>query len=94
MAYKIFKGSKHLLDKLENMSGADFDKAEREARIAGDNTADLMLSRNFYATLAAKAYGVPMPEIKLLPMKEYAVITGVVGSFFRDAEDVEESPKE
>lgn len=88
MAYKIHNPEK-LVQELEKMTGKDFADAETQARMEGDRSLDLMISRTFYAVLASKAYKVPLPEIQALPMREYAAITGDVGSFFR-APDAEE----
>ena len=80
MKFKIHNKAK-LLTALENMTGADFANAEVQARLEGDKSIDIMLSRTFYAALAAKAYNVPLPDIQELPIKEYGEITGTVGSF-------------
>lgn len=91
MKFKIHDKTK-LLAALENMTGADFADAEIQARFEGDKSIDIMLSRTFYAVLAAKAYKVPYPDIKNLPIKEYGEITGTVGSFLLTPEqDTEEA---
>lgn len=78
--YKVY--DKEVLEKaLLNMTGNDFAKAEKQARQEGDVSIDIMTSRIFYAALAARAFRKPLPDIMELPLKEYALITGDVGSF-------------
>ena len=54
---------------------------------------DIMTSRMFYAAIAARAFKKPLPDILELPLKEFAAITGDVGSFLLapDAVKVESS---
>ena len=80
MEYKIYD-EKILKEKLENMTGNDFAKAEKQARLEGDMSIDIMTSRMFYAAIAARAFQKPLPDILELPLKEFAAITGDVGSF-------------
>ncbi len=80
MKYKIYDKEK-LEQALLSMTGKDFAAAEKEARFDGDNSVDIMTSRTFYAALAARAFKVPLPDILGLPVKEYALITGDVGTF-------------
>jgi len=80
MQYKIY--DKEKLEKgLQGMTGADFATAEREARLEGDQSIDIMTSRTFYAAVAARALKKPLPDIMAVPMREFAMITGDVGSF-------------
>lgn len=92
MEYKIYN-EKLLKEKLENMTGDDFAKAEKAARLEGDMSIDIMTSRMFYAAIAARAFKKPLPDILELPLKEFAAITGDVGSFLLapDVEKVESS---
>lgn len=78
--YKIYD-EKILKEKLQNMTGSDFAKAEKQARLEGDMSIDIMTSRMFYAAIAARAFEKPLPDILELPLKEFAAITGDVGSF-------------
>ena len=88
MSYKIY--DKELLQKrLFEMSGNDFAKAEKEARREGDLSIDIMTSRVFYAAIAARAFHKPLPDIMELPLKEFAAITGDVGSFLFAPENME-----
>ncbi len=80
MEYKIYNKEK-LEQALKNMSGKDFAAAEREARLEKDTSIDIMTSRTFYAAIAARAFKIPLPDIMELPLKEYAELTGDVGSF-------------
>lgn len=92
MEYKIYD-EKFLKEKLETMTGADFAKAEKAARQEGDQSIDIITSRMFYAAVAARAFNKPLPDILELPLKEFAAITGDVGSFLLtpDVEKVESS---
>ena len=85
MEYKIYD-KKKLEDGLLQMSGKDFAEAEKEARIDGDRSIDIMTSRTFYAAIAARAFKVRLGDIKEVSLKEYAVITGDVGSFLLEQE--------
>lgn len=91
MKYKIYDAKK-LRDALEKMSGNDFAEAEKQARMEGDKSVDIMVSRTFFAVLAAKAFKVPFTDIQNLPIREYCVITGDVGSFLLTP-DQEETPE-
>ena len=92
MEYKIYD-EKFLKEKLETMTGNDFAKAEKAARLEGDVSIDIMTSRMFYAAIAARAFNKPLPDILELPLKEFAAITGDVGTFLLapDAVKVESS---
>ncbi len=80
MEYKLYNAKK-LHDGLNKLSGADFATAEREARERGEQAMDIVISRTFHAILAAKVLAVPPEDIIDLPIREYTVITGEVGSF-------------
>ena len=80
MKYKLYDAKK-LNDGLNKLTGADFAAAEREARERGEQTMDVVISRTFHAILAAKVFGVPPEDVIELPIREYTVITGDVGSF-------------
>lgn len=80
MKYKIYDAKK-LRDGLGKLTGADFAKAEKEARERGEQAVDIVISRTFHAVVAAKALGVVPEDIIELPIREYTVITGDVGSF-------------
>lgn len=80
MAYKLYDAKK-LQNGLEQLTGAEFAAAEREARERGEQAMDIVISRTFHAVLAAKALKVPVEDIIELPIREYTVITGDVGSF-------------
>ena len=80
MAYKLYDAKK-LQTGLEQLTGDEFAVAEREARERGEQAMDIVISRTFHAVLAAKALKVPVEDIIELPIREYTVITGDVGSF-------------
>ena len=66
---------------LEKLTGNDFEAAERAEQAAGNAALLLTTNKAFQARLAAKALGVPAPEIKNLPIKEYIAITQEVFNF-------------
>lgn len=66
---------------LERLTGYDYEAAEKAARAMGDTTAEIALSKNFQAAIAAKALGKNLDDIKALPIKDYAVITSLVFNF-------------
>lgn len=70
-----------LLNKLNNLTGKDYEAAEREARMSGNNVLDLNYSKNFHARLAAKALGVSHEEITNLPLQEYVTAVVTVNNF-------------
>lgn len=88
MKYKIYDAKK-LHDGLENLTGADFAKAEKETRERGEQAIDIVISRTFHAVLAAKALGVVPEDIIELPIREYTLVTGDVGSFLLTPEQSE-----
>ena len=90
MEYKIHD-KEQLQKRLFEMTGNDFAKAERDARLEGDMSIDIMTSRMFYAAIAARAYNRPLPDILELPLKEFAEITGDVGTFLLAPESKESS---
>ena len=74
--------AKDLSQRLETLTGYDFEIAEREERSAGNIfTADISMSKSFQARLAARALSVPMQEIQELPMREYNLLAAQVFNF-------------
>lgn len=80
MKYKLYD-KEDLKKKLESLTGDDFTEAEALARADGDRVSDIIMSRRFYAAVAARAYKVPLEDIKGLKIQEYVQITGDVGNF-------------
>ncbi len=80
MKYKLYKKNE-LPKKLELLTGEDFTAAEEQARMNGEKGLDIMISRRFYAAVAARAYKVPLEDIMDLNIQEYAELTGAVGGF-------------
>ena len=80
MKFKLYKKA-DLHSKLELLTGVDFSEAEAAARNSGDRTNDIIMSRRFYAALAARAYKIPFEDIQELSIGEYTAITGDVGNF-------------
>lgn len=82
----------NLREKLQNLTGRDFEEVEREERLVGNISPDMSLSKSFQARLAAKALGVNINELKDLPANKYARITLEVFNFlFSNSEEEEES---
>lgn len=78
--YKFYDSEK-LSEGLNALTGKDFQEAEAAARRSGDQTLDICMSRTFHAALAAKCFGVPLPEITKVSIREYARITNDVAVF-------------
>lgn len=87
-----------LKEKLDNLTGLDFEECEKEERTSGNNSVDVSLSKSFQARLAARALGVNPHEIKGLPLKKYSkvvmeVMTFLFGSESDSTEDQKTSLK-
>ena len=84
----------NLTEKLESLTGLDFEEVEREERKTGNTSVDVSLSKSFQARLAARALGVDPFEIKGLPLNKYTRVTMDVMTFlFADSEKEETPPK-
>ena len=80
----------NLKEKLNNLTGLDFEECEKEERTAGNNSVDVSLSKSFQARLAARALEVNPYEIKELPLKKYSkVVMEVMTFLFGDLEKEE-----
>lgn len=66
---------------LDGLTGQDMINADTEARILGDKTAMIEVSKMYQAIIAAKAAKVPTEFIKALPAKEFSRVTGNVFNF-------------
>ena len=75
------ENTKELREALSKLTGNDFERAERAELTAGNNAPLLSWTKSFQARIAAKALGVPAPEIRNLPIKEYNAITHEVFNF-------------
>lgn len=82
----------YLTEKLETLSGLDFEEVEREERKIGNTSVDVSLSKSFQARLAARALGVDPFEIKKLPLNKYARLTMDVMTFLFADSAKEETP--
>lgn len=81
---------KKFLEGLEKLNGYDLEAAERAEITAGNNAPILTLTKAFQARLAAKALGVPAPEVRALPMRAYNTLTNEVLSFlYRESDELE-----
>lgn len=78
---------------LKNLRGLDFETAERQERTAGNNYPDVTFSKSFQARLAATALGVPVADIKELPLREFSQATSAVFNFLF-SNSGEETPAE
>lgn len=77
---------------LEKLTGNDYEQAERMETAAGNVNPSLVFSKGFQARLAAIALGVPAPEFKSLPIREYNRLTLQVFNFlFGSSEEESES---
>ena len=80
----LFAELQHFLD--EELFSLSFEgyclAAEKEARAMGDKTAVPELSKQYLATVAARAAKVPVEMIMGLPAKYFTQITLKVQSFF------------
>ena len=81
---------------LEELTGNDFEAAERAEMSAGNTAPLLTLTKSFQARLAAAALKVPAPEIKGLPIRKYNALTSEVFTFLfgQSEESVLEKPIE
>lgn len=66
---------------LEELTGYDFEDAERAIRQKGDMTPDITFSKNFQTKLAAKAMGITSDKIKAMGIREYVEITTTTSNF-------------
>lgn len=80
----------NLTEKLDNLTGLDFEEVEKDERIAGNNSVDVTFSKSFQARLAARALNCNPYEIKELPLKKYnKVVTEVMSFLFAPSEKEE-----
>lgn len=66
---------------LEQLTGNDYEQAEREARLAGDITYEINISKCFLAALTAKALGESVDFMRKLPVREYNKAVTVTAGF-------------
>lgn len=78
-----------LEENLAKLRGLDFEAAEAQERAAGNNAAEMSLSKSFQARLAAMAMGVPAADVKELPLKEYNRVCITVFNFLFGTSDTE-----
>lgn len=71
-----------LKDGLSKLRGLDFEAAESQERLSGNNFPDVTFSRTFQARMAALALGMNVHDIKGLPMREYNRVCQTVFNFF------------
>lgn len=80
---------KKLEEGLKGLRGLDFEQCEAQERATGNNYPEMSFSKGFQARLAAKALGVPVADIKELPLKEYNKICQTVFNFLFSTLDEE-----
>lgn len=68
-------------DGLNKLRGLDFEAAEQRERAAGNTAAVLASTMPFHARIAAIALGVPVEDIKELPIKQYVEVTTRTSNF-------------
>lgn len=73
---------KKLEEGLKNLTGLDFEDLEKQARMMGDTSPEITLSKKFQALAAAKALGVKYEDVQELKLKEYITVTLTVFNFF------------
>lgn len=73
---------------LQDVTGKDVLKAERQARQQGDITPSIMLSSNFQMILLANALHVPQEEIEELPANKFIQVMAMVSSFLFGSESM------
>lgn len=66
---------------LEKSTGADFIKAERQARMLGDTTPSIVFSAKFQTVLLANLLAVPIEDVEDLPMQKFIAAIGKVNAF-------------
>lgn len=81
-----------LQDKLENLTGLDFEKAQKnfKAKYKDDSFGVIQLNSNFQIELAALALDENPNELKNLPLKKYVSLCNEVQRFLF-ADSVEET---
>ena len=73
---------------LENLSGLDFELAEKRARSSGETTPIISLSSKFQLHLAAIALGENVNELKTMKIRDYNKMLATVSSWlFADSDD-------
>ena len=79
---------KSLNEKLGELRGLDFELAESQERAAGNNAIEITTTKSFQARLASMALGVPVADIKELPIKKYnQVCTQVLNFLYVPSDD-------
>jgi len=73
---------KNLREKLETLSGVDFEEAEREEMQSGNKADDVTMTRSYAIRIAARALGVKPVDLKKFPVLEYLAIIRQVNNFF------------
>lgn len=66
---------------LNNLTGRDFEEAERAARALGDTSPEITFSKRFQCILAAKALGMIPDDIQDLKIADYTAVTLTVFNF-------------
>ena len=73
---------------LENLTGLDFEAAEKRARTSGETTPIISLSTKFQLELAAIALGENVNELKTMKIRDFNKMLATVSTFlFADSDD-------
>ena len=78
-----------LNEQLGELRGLDFELAEAQERTAGNNFPDVTFTKGFQARLAALALGVPVADIKELPIRKYQDVCAKVFNFLYNPSVIE-----
>ncbi len=88
MAKEKISNFENLEEKLDCLSGTDLEECEKEEVIAGNKAVNIFGTRTFLIRLAAKALGVPLADLKNLPMRQYLRLVRRTDLFFADVLDL------
>lgn len=82
----------NLEEKLNSLTAADFESAEKAERNAGNNYADVAFTKSFQLRLAAIALGINYNELRTLPITKAYNVTSRVFAFLVLGSTSEEAP--
>jgi len=80
-----------LKEKLDDLTGFDFEDVERQERLAGNTAPNVSFTPSFRTRLAAKALGVNPHDIKELKLKQYTKIDLEVMTFLFGGSEKDET---
>ncbi len=71
----------NLEEKLQTLTGFDFEEVEKVERQLGNNAAVISTTASFITRLAAKALKVNPHDLKALPITQYTVVMSKTSNF-------------